>query len=336
MTQPVNVGIIGAGRIGRVHARNLTHAVPGARVVAITDINPEAARQCAAECEIPTIAAGYKEILASEAVDSIVICSPTDTHAGLIVEAARAQKHIFCEKPIALDLETIDEALHAASTAGIKLQIGFNRRFDPSFHNARQQVLAGKIGVPHMVRITSRDPQPPPLEYIKVSGGLFLDMTIHDFDMCRFLLGEEVRQIFAVGTGLVDPAITAAGDIDTAVTTLTYASGAFCVIDNSRQAVYGYDQRIEIFGSRGCIVVGNRQPYEGTLYTRESVTRPLPEYFFLERYNQSFQEEMRQFIQAIQQDTTPAVTGRDGKIPVIMAQAANRSLETGQPVPVEI
>ena len=336
MTEQVKVGIIGAGRIGKLHAHNLATAVPGASVQVVSDVIPEAAQQCAAECGIPEAVTDYHQILGAQDVDAIIICSPTPTHAQIIEESARAGKHIFCEKPISLNLEAIDQALKAAGKAGIKLQIGFNRRFDPSFKNARDTVAAGKIGTPHMVRITSRDPAPPPIEYIQSSGGLFLDMTIHDFDMCRFLLGEEVTEVYAVGNTLVDPVFKEAGDIDTAVVTLTYQSGAFCVIDNSREAVYGYDQRIEVFGSEGCIVVGNRLPYEGRMYSRETVTDPLPLYFFLDRYNESFVEEMRQFIQAIQADTEPPVTGRDGRIPVVMGLAAQESLNTHVPVKIEI
>lgn len=336
MTEHVNVGIIGAGRIGKLHARNLATAVPGARVQVISDVIPEAAQQCAAECGIPDAVTDYHQILSARDVDAIIICSPTPTHAQIIEESAQVGKHIFCEKPISLNLEAIDQALAAADKGAVKLQIGFNRRFDPSFKNARDLVTAGKIGTPHMVGITSQDPAPPPVEYIKTSGGLFLDMTIHDFDMCRFLLGEEVTEVYAVGNTLVDPVFKEAGDIDTAVVTLTYQSGAFCVIDNSREAVYGYDQRIEVFGSEGCIVVGNRHPYEGRFYSRDTVTDPLPLYFFLDRYNESFVEEMRQFIQAIQEDTEPPVTGRDGRIPVVMGLAAQESLNTHVPVKIDI
>lgn len=336
MSKRVNIGIIGAGRIGQLHARNLFASIPGAHIVAISDVIPEAAQKCAAECHIPKAVTNYQQLLDSKGIDAIIICSPTATHAQLIEEGAQAGKHIFCEKPIAFDLKLIDQALAAVDQAGVKLQIGFNRRFDPSFQHAKNMVSAGKIGTPHMVRITSRDPEAPPVEYIKTSGGLFLDMTIHDFDMCRYLLGEEVTEVFAVGNTLVDPVFKEAGDIDTAVVTLTYQSGAFCVIDNSRQAVYGYDQRIEVFGSEGCVAVGNRFPYDGTLYSKETVTSPLPLYFFLERYNESFVEEMRQFIHMIQQDTESPVSGVDGKIPVVMGLAAQESLVTHQPVEVEI
>lgn len=336
MMKDIRIGVIGAGRIGKMHTQNLAYHVPDAQVTAISDIDVDAARQCAATCHIPKAVQDYREILEDRDIDAVFICSSTDTHARIIIEGAQAGKHVFCEKPIDYDLNRIDEALAAVETAGVKLQIGFNRRFDPSFKHARDLITAGKIGMPHIVRITSRDPVPPPVSYIKVSGGLFFDMTIHDFDMSRFLLGEEVTEIFANGTCLVDPKIKEAGDIDTAIVNLTYQSGAYGVIDNSREAVYGYDQRIEIFGSQGCIVVGNRTPYEGMLYQKKSAQQTLPIIVMLTRYQESFIEESRQFIKSILDDVTPPVTGLDGKIPVLMGMAAKKSLDEHRPVPVEL
>lgn len=336
MSEKVNVGIIGAGRIGRLHCDNLAHRIPQASVMAIADVYPDAAQQCARDYHISAVYDDPRRILDDPQIHAVLICSSTDTHARLIVEAAQAGKHIFCEKPIDFDLEIIDKALTAVKEAGVKLQIGFNRRFDPGFRHARDTVAEGKIGVPHMVRITSRDPQPPSIEYVKVSGGLFLDMTIHDFDMCRYLLNQETTQIYAQGATLIDPAIGKAGDIDTALITLTYESGAFCAIDNSRQAVYGYDQRVEVFGSEGCVIIGNQTPHNSMIYTQPTVEQPLPLYFFLERYGVSYLEEMRQFIASVKNDTAPPVSGLDGKIPVIMGLAARKSLHTGQPVKISI
>ncbi|MDY0095029.1 MAG: inositol 2-dehydrogenase [Candidatus Vecturithrix sp.] len=336
MAEKVHIGVIGAGRIGKLHARNLAFHIPEAEVVAVSDVYFEAAQQCAAECQIPKAVQDHRAILDDPNVEAIFVCSSTDTHSQMIIESAQAGKHIFCEKPIDFDLNRIDQALKAADEAGIKLQIGFNRRFDPGFKHAKDTVAAGKIGIPHLVRITSRDPQAPPIAYVKVSGGLFLDMTIHDFDMCRYLLGEEVTEIYALGTSLVDPKIGEAGDIDTAVVTLTYQSGAFCTIDNSRQAVYGYDQRVEVFGSEGCVMIGNRRPYEETLSLRDKVQGPLPLFFFLERYQESYLAETRQFITSILENTTPPVVGIDGKIPVIMGLAAQRSLKEHRPVKIEL
>jgi len=250
--EKVNIGIIGVGRIGKLHAGNLKYQVPGVKVLAVADIFEESAQQVAAQLEIPGAEKDYRVLLENKDIDAVVICSSTDTHAQIISEAAEAGKHIFCEKPIALDIDKIDQAITAVKKAGVKLQVGFNRRFDPSFKKAKDLVASGKIGTPHLLRITSRDPEPPPISYIKVSGGIFLDMMIHDFDMARYLLDQEVVELMAVGNCLVDPAIGEAGDIDTAIVTLKYEGGAWGTIDNSRKAVYGYDQRIEIFGSEGC------------------------------------------------------------------------------------
>ncbi len=335
MANQVKIGIIGTGRIGQIHARNLCALIPSAKVVAVNDAVAESAHRCAAECGIENVVLDYQSIIASSNVDAVVICSPTDTHANLIIEAAQAGKHIFCEKPISLGLAAIDQVLGEVEKAGVKLQVGFNRRFDPGFCHARQAVAAGRIGEPHLVRITSRDPEPPPIDYIKSSGGLFMDMTIHDFDMSRFILGEEISEVFAVGNARIDPAIKEVGDIDTAVITLTYRSGAYAVIDNSRQAVYGYDQRLEVFGSEGCIVVGNRSPNEGTLYLRRATESAKPLYFFLERYKEAYLEEMRQFVHAIQNDTQPTVTGIDARIPVIIGLAAQQSVQQRRLVEVE-
>jgi myo-inositol 2-dehydrogenase/D-chiro-inositol 1-dehydrogenase len=334
MTEIVRVGVIGAGRIGKLHAQNLVFHVPNAEVSAISDVAVESARQCAAACHIPKAVKDHREILEDAEIDAIYVCSSTDTHAQMIIEGAQAGKDIFCEKPIDYNLKRIDEALQAVETAGIKLQIGFNRRFDPSFKNAREMIVAGKIGVPHIVRITSRDSEAPPVSYIKVSGGLFFDMTIHDFDMCRYLLGEEVTEIYAHGTSLVDPKIGEAGDIDTAIVNLTYQSGAYCVIDNSREAVYGYDQRVEVFGSEGCIVVGNRTPHEGMLYQKAAGQQPLPIFSSLGRYDEAYVAESCQFINSIIEDTPPLVTGIDGKIPVLMGMAAKKSLDEHRPVSI--
>ncbi len=336
MSEQIRIGVIGAGRIGKIHARNLAFHVPDAAVVAISDVYVEAARQCAAECQIPKAVQDHREILDDPNIEAIFVCSSTNTHAQMIIEGAEAGKHIFCEKPIDYDLSRIDRALEAVQQTGVSLQIGFNRRFDPSFRQAQEMVREGKIGLPHVIRITSRDPEPPPVSYVKVSGGMFLDMTIHDFDMCRYLGGDEVVEVYAVGGSFVDPEIGKAGDIDTGIIMLTYANGTYCVIDNSRQAVYGYDQRIEVFGSDGCVIVGNRTPYEGTLLRRDTVQNPLPLYFFLERYQESFVEEARQFVKAVKEGTSPLVSGIDGKIPVIMGLAAQQSLKEHRPVPVNL
>ncbi|HDI11749.1 MAG TPA: inositol 2-dehydrogenase [Candidatus Acetothermia bacterium] len=330
--QKIGIGIIGAGRIGRLHAENLVRRMPGAEVVAVADVVQEAAEQCAKELGIPKAYGEPGPIFEDPSIDAVLICSSTDTHARFIEQAARAGKHIFCEKPIALDLEEIDRALDAVKKAGVFLQVGFNRRFDPSFSAAKEAVAAGKIGRPHLLKITSRDPAPPPIEYIKVSGGIFLDMTIHDFDMARFLMGEEVVEVYAAGAVLVDERIGEAGDIDTAVVTLRFASGALGVIDNSRRAVYGYDQRVEVFGERGMVRVENPKPHQAVVSNAEGDYGPPLLHFFVERYTESYVRELSAFVEAIQKGEEPPVTGRDGKIPVVMGYAAKRSLEEGRPV----
>jgi myo-inositol 2-dehydrogenase/D-chiro-inositol 1-dehydrogenase len=332
MSTKVNVGIIGAGRIGKLHAEHLAYRVPDANIIAIADIFVEAAEKCAAELQIPSAVKDHREIMDNPDIEAVVICSSTDTHAQMIEEAAAAGKHIFCEKPIDFDLARIDRALEAVDKAGVKLQVGFNRRFDPNFKRVREMVAAGKIGTPHILRITSRDPGPPPIEYIKVSGGIFLDMTIHDFDMARYLIGSEVSEIYAAGGVMVDPAIGEAGDIDTAIITLRFANGAIGTIDNSRKAVYGYDQRVEVFGSKGMVAVSNNTPDTAVHSNAEGVHSSLPLFFFVERYTDSYIAEMRAFVECIQQDKTPPVTGIDGRIPVVMGYAAKKSYQENRPV----
>jgi myo-inositol 2-dehydrogenase/D-chiro-inositol 1-dehydrogenase len=332
MPTKVNVAVIGAGRIGKLHAQHLAFRLPDANLLAVADIFLEAAEKCAADCQIPAAFKDYRRILEDPAIEAVVICSSTDTHAQIIEEAAAAGKHIFCEKPLDLDLARIDRVLAAVDEAGVKLQVGFNRRFDPNFKRVRDLVAAGKIGAPHIVRITSRDPEPPPIEYVKVSGGIFLDMTIHDFDMARYLIGSEVEEVFAVGGVLVDPQIGRVGDIDTAVITLRYANGAVGTIDNSRQAMYGYDQRVEVFGSKGMVAVSNNTPDSAVVSDAQGVHGTLPLFFFVERYTDSYIAEMQAFIECVQQDKVPPVTGIDGRIPVVMGYAARRSYEDNRPV----
>lgn len=332
MDKRIRVGLIGAGRIGRVHAEHLAYRIPGASLVAVSDVYLDAAAKLAAALNVPAVHQDHRRIMDDASVEAVVICSSTDTHARMIEEAAAAGKQIFCEKPIAHELGEIDDALAAVEKAGVKLQIGFNRRFDPSFKRVRDLVAGGKIGEPHILRITSRDPEPPPVEYVKVSGGIFLDMAIHDFDMARFLIGSEVEEVFAVGGVMVDPAIGEAGDIDTAVTTLRYENGVIGTIDNSRQAVYGYDQRIEVFGSAGCVSAGNSYPNTAWISDGQRVHRDLPLNFFMDRYVESYIAEMVEFIDSVHHDTVPSVTGIDGRVPVVMGIAAKRSYLENRPV----
>jgi myo-inositol 2-dehydrogenase/D-chiro-inositol 1-dehydrogenase len=328
----VRVGLIGAGRIGSLHARHLAHRLPDAELLAVADVFREAAEQCAAECKVPSAYQDYRYILDDPDIQAVVICTSTDTHAAIIEDAAARGKHIFCEKPLDLDLARTDRVLAAVEDAGVKLQVGFNRRFDPGFQRARELVASGRIGTPHIVRITSRDPEPPPISYVKVSGGIFLDMTIHDFDMARFLIDAEVAELYATGGVMVDARIGEAGDIDTATICLRYANGAMGTIDNSRQAVYGYDQRVEVFGSGGMVSVGNERRDAVEWSVEDGVHTSLPLYFFIERYTEAYLAEMQAFVECIRRDEAPPVTGLDGRAAVLMGYAARRSLETNRPV----
>ena len=327
----IKLGIIGAGRIGRLHANTLTARVPGARALAIADIFEESAKAAAAEYGIPDYTADPAEIISSGDIDAVVICSSTDTHCRFITEAARAGKQIFCEKPIAFDLAEIDAALAAVAEAGLQLQIGFNRRFDSNHMRIKRAIDGGEIGEPHTLTIISRDPAPPPIDYIKVSGGLMMDMMIHDFDMCRFLLGE-VEEMVAMAGVMVDPAIGEAGDIDTATVLLRFENGAIGTIENSRQAVYGYDQRVEAFGSGGAASSGNWHPNAVTISDAAHVRRDLPLHFFIERYMESYVAEMVAFVEAISKGDTVPVVGNDGRVPVLMALAGMRSIKEKRPV----
>ena len=332
MAPILNIAVIGAGRIGHVHASNLVRNVAGVRLVAIADIFERAAQKLARDLAIPKAYRDHRRILDDPAIDAVVICSSTDTHAALIEQSAQAGKHIFCEKPIALDLGLIDRALATVESAGVKLQVGFNRRFDANFAAVQQAVAAGQIGKPEMVRITSRDPEPPPISYVKVSGGIFMDMTIHDFDMARFLIGSEVEEVYAAGAVLVDPAIGQAGDVDTTIITLRYANGALGVIENSRRAVYGYDQRAEVFGSLGMVSTSNNAAHKAVVSDASGVHAPLPLFFFVERYTQAYISEVQAFVDCVLNESQPPVTGYDARVPVVMGLAAWKSYREHRPV----
>lgn len=332
MAETLNIGLIGAGRIGRLHAEHLASRIPAARLTMVADVDPAAAQACAQRWGVPTAVEAYQAILENQAVDAVVVCSATDTHAEIIEAAADAGKHVFCEKPIDFDLGRIDRALAAVDEAGVTLQVGFNRRFDANFRRVREAVERGEIGAPHLLHLVSRDPAPPPLDYVRASGGIFLDMTIHDFDMARFLIGSEVEEVYTAAGVRVDPAIGAAGDLDTALVVLTFENGVIGTIDNSRQAVYGYDQRVEVFGSGGSIRIDNNYPNTAVLSTTRHVRRDLPLNFFMERYVESYVAEMNAFVEAVLNATPPPVSGRDGRAPVVMGLAARRSYDEHRPV----
>jgi myo-inositol 2-dehydrogenase / D-chiro-inositol 1-dehydrogenase len=330
-TGTVRVGVIGVGRIGRMHADLLARRIPSATLAAVFDAHAETAAAIGGALGVP-VTASVEEMLASPDVDAVAICTSTDTHAGLIVEAARAGKAIFCEKPVSLDLAEVDRALAAVDAAGVPFQIGFNRRFDPAHEAVRDAVVRGDVGDPQLVRISSRDPAPPPMEYVRGSGGIFLDMTIHDFDMARYVTGSEVVEVFARGAVRVDPEFGDAGDVDTALVTLVHSSGCLTAIDNSRQAVYGYDQRVEVFGSRGMAASENPLAHTAVVRTANGTAMSALPYFFLERYVPSYLREWEAFVTAVQTGTEPPVSGRDARAPLVIGLAAWQSLREGAPV----
>ena len=331
----MKLGLIGAGRIGKLHAELLTYHIPEAEIKTIAEIYLDDIKGWANQLGISNLTADYSDILNDDDIEAVLISSSTDTHARLIIEAAEAGKHIFCEKPIDLNVEKIKQALNSVKAAGVKLQVGFNRRFDPNFKKVREVVEAGKIGDVHLVKITSRDPAPPPIEYLKISGGIFLDMAIHDFDMARYLSISDVEEVYAQGAVLIDPAIGDIGDVDTAVITLRFKNGALGVIDNSRQAAYGYDQRAEVFGSKGCVDVRNEYPNSATVSTADGVMGEKPHYFFFELYQTSYIEELKAFTEAVTRDEEPPVTGNDGLQPVLIGLAALKSLTEKKSIKIE-
>lgn len=330
---PVEIGVVGVGRIGTIHATTVAQHIHTARLTTVTDTDAHAARALAADLDIPFVTESYEAMLADERLDAVLICTNTDTHAHFIKQAAEAGKHIFCEKPIATDLATIDDALAAVKAAGVKLMVGFNRRFDANHARIKQAITEGEIGVPNLMHLISRDPSPPPLDYVRDSGGMFLDMTIHDFDTARFLYGE-VDTIYAAAGVLIDPGIGDVGDIDTAVLTLHFENGAIGTIDNCRRAIYGYDQRVEVFGSKGSASSANVYPNTVTLSTAQAIQRDLPLNFFIDRYAASFRAEIEAFVECLIDDTPPPVTGQDGRQTIVMAIAAKQSLDEGRPVKV--
>ena len=334
MKTPLRFGLIGCGCIGSLHAEHLATRVRGATLAAVADSNLTAARTVAERFNVGSATDDYRRLLEDASIDAVVICSTTSTYTQFIQESAAHGKHTFCENPIGLDLERIAQALQAVDKAGVKFQVGFNRRFDPSFVKAREMIASGKIGRPHILRISSRDPEPPPLEYVEASGGVFLDMTIHDFDMTRYLSGSEVEEIYAVGGALVMPELGRLGEIDTCILTMRLKNGMLATIDNSLQSVYGYDQRVEVFGSGGMVMVSNRTPENHTCFDSDGVHSAKPQYFFLERYQESYLAEMQEFVESIVQDRLPPVTGKDGLAPVIIGLAARKSLQEHRPVKI--
>lgn len=331
----INVGIIGAGRIGKVHCESIMRYVKNATVKAVADpfLNDETI-EWAKGLGIEEFYTDYQKILEDNDIQAVLICSSTDTHSTISLEAIAAGKHIFCEKPIDHDVNKILEVKAALENSNVKYQVGFNRRFDHNFKAARKAVEGGQIGDLNILKVCSRDPGAPPVSYIKVSGGIFLDMTIHDFDMVRFMSGSEVEEVFAYGAVLVDPAIGEAGDIDTAVISMKLANGAIAVIDNCRRASYGYDQRVEAFGSLGQVAIGNDSESTAVISDANGVRGEVPLNFFLERYMGAYVEEITEFIDCIVNDKDVSVGLDCGLQPVLIGLAAKKSLVTGAPVKI--
>ncbi len=327
----IKIGVIGVGRIGKMHIKNIANLRDQFEITAISDPNNPELAQIAEDYHIQKFSKDYHDVLSGD-VDAVVIASSTNTHAKIITAAAKAGKDIMCEKPIDTDIERIKKVLKVVDDNGVILQIGFNRRFDHNFRKIHDYVVDGTIGNPHIIKVSSRDPEPPSYDYVKVSGGLFSDMMIHDLDMVRYLSNSEVVEVYANGAVLVDPEIGKLGDIDTAIVSLKFANGALGVIDNSRQAVYGYDQRAEVFGSKGQAFSENDKNSNVELDLNDGGHLDKIPYFFIDRYVQTYVDEFKEFYKTIVNQTEPIVTGLDGLRAVQLAQACQKSLETHEPV----
>lgn len=334
MPKKIKTGIIGLGRIGQIHLSNLLFHTQKAEVVIASDVSP-AAHNYARQLGVTQVTSSAEEVIHHPEVDAVIICAPTPQHVPYTIAAARAKKHIFCEKPMDVNLQAILSAQQAVRENNVKLMLGFNRRFDSNFAKIGSLVKDKSIGEPQILRITSRDPAPPPLEYIKVSGGIFLDMSIHDFDMARFITGSEVKEVFVKGDALIDQRIKQYNDIDTAIIVLTFENGAIGVIDNSRKAVYGYDQRLEIFGSNGMAKAENNTPDNVSFQNSNSVQHALPLHFFLERYEQAYRNCMQSFIDCVVNDTPSPIDAHDGLMATAIGLAAGISLKENRSVKME-
>lgn len=331
MQKQINVAVLGMGRMGQIHFRHLVQNITGAKVLVIAD--PLAEHENFREkwgaydlCAHPEAAIDRTD------TDAVIICTPTDTHAALAAKAIASGKHIFCEKPLDLSLDVTRDLLRQASAAGVQLMLGFNRRFDPDVLEARKSIEDGRIGNIQIVKITNRDPAIPSIDFIRSSGGMFMDFSIHDFDMARYIMGKKVTEVFAKGLVFMDPAVGEAGDIDTALITLGFEDGTYAVIDNSRKAVYGYDQRIEIFGDKGMILVENNPQHHNTVFDAEGIHKALPLSSFIQRYERSYLKEMELFITALQENKSVPQTAEDVEMATVIAYAAQRSLREQQPV----
>ena len=328
----VRLAVLGMGRQGQIHSKNIAYRIPEAELAAVSDITMELADKVGID-GVERFD-DYRKILERDDIDAVVIATSTDTHEEVIRAAAEAGKDMFCEKPIATTLEAIDDLLEVVKKAGVKFMVGFNRRFDPTFGRVRQLVDDGTVGKPMIVNITSRDPQPPHLEYLKVCGGIFFDTTVHDFDMARFLSGDEIVEVYATGSVLVDQRIGQLGDLDTTMVTLKFKSGAVGSINNSRKTGYSYDQRVEVFGDKSCAFGGNETPTRVRYVNPQGTHSDVPLYFNIERYPEAFFGEIKAFADCLVNNTDPPVSGVDGRKAVALSMAARKSYEENRPVKV--
>lgn len=333
MTKKIKIAVIGTGRMGSIHARNISKLIPEADLVAVCDIRLEVAQAVADELGIQRVVKDYHELLNDPEIEAILIATSTDTHAFIMKDVAAAGKHIFCEKPLALELNKIDEALAEVEKAGVKLQVGFNRRFDKSYKQVHDIVASGEIGRPCILHIVNRDPDFPSMDFLRVSGGMFLDLGIHDLDMIRYQMGE-VEEVYAQGAVLINEELKEFGDIDTGLILLKFANGAMGTIDNSRKAVYGYDQRLEVFCSNGTAMMENEKETTAVKGTTNGFTSAKPPYFFMQRYTPCYVEEVRQFVECVRDDKKTPTTGADGRAAVVLGYAAIKSLREHRPVKV--
>ncbi|QXL50582.1 inositol 2-dehydrogenase (plasmid) [Ligilactobacillus salivarius] len=335
LDKKINVAIIGVGRIGSIHFKNLK-SNDSVNIKYLCDIAADDSWK--KKYEGYTVITDYEEVLSDSSVDAVLICTPTDLHPAMVSAAAKAGKNIFCEKPLGFDMNEILNSYEDVKKSNIIMGVGFNRRFDKNFYRIVEHRQLGNIGEPQVLKITSRDPEPPSIDYVKHSGGLFMDMMIHDFDMARFIPDHEITEVYATGANLIDPAIADAGDIDTAIVTLTYDNGMIGVIDNSRQAVYGYDQRIELFGSKGMAKANNVNDTTTEYYSSEDVQSDKPMFFFLQRYMDAYKSEIEQFISLVEgKEIGDRVLGsyEDGIKAIKLAEAATKSLRDKKPVKIE-
>jgi myo-inositol 2-dehydrogenase/D-chiro-inositol 1-dehydrogenase len=331
MNRRINIAVIGTGRIGSVHTRNLVRRIHDANVVAVCDIRLDVAQSVADELGIERVVKDYQELLEDRDIEAVLIATNTDTHAFIVKDAANVGKHIFCEKPLALDLASIDDVMRIVEKTGVKLQVGYNRRFDKSFKHVREVVTSGELGHPCVLRITNRDPEPPSLEYAKTSGGMFLDMSIHDFDMVRFQIGE-VEEVYAIGNVLIAHYLKDIGDVDIDIITLRFANGAIGSIDNSRQCTYGYDQRLEVFCVNGVAIAGNE--YENSVIKGDADgyhAAKLPR-FFIQRFADCYVDEVQQFLQCVRDNEPVTPTGYDSRASVLLGLAAWESFRQNRPI----